>query len=117
MRIQRKYNEIYNRGTITPYAGGGDSYFAAPVISNIQVINIGANQVTITWDTNIASDSRVRIGLTADYTSITIQAESVINHSVTITGLTTATLYHYQVQSKSINTQVGRSVDATFTTS
>ncbi len=116
MRTLRKYNEPYNKGTITPYAGGGNSYFAPPVISNIQVININANDVTITWTTDIPSDSRVRVGLTEEYTSIIVQAESVINHSVTITGLTTATLYHYQVQSKSLNTQLGRSADGTFTT-
>lgn len=116
MRTIRKYNEPYNKGTITPYAGGGSSYFAPPVISNVQVTNINATDVTITWDTDIPSDSRVRIGLTAEYTEITILNESVINHSVTVTNLTTATLYHYQVQSKSFNTQVGRSADDTFTT-
>ncbi len=118
MRTLRKYNEPYNKGTITPYAGGSRSYFAAPapIISNVQVININANDVTITWDTDIPSDSKVRYGLDGSYGSDKIDNTFVTSHSVNITGLTTATLYHYQVQSKGNNTRVATSVDGTFTT-
>lgn len=116
MRTNRKYNEPYNAGTITPYAGGSRDYFAAPIISNIQETDIQANQVTITWDTDIPSDTRIAYGLDSNYLFTDIKNEAVLNHSITITGLTTATLYHYQVQSKGNNTQIGKSADGTVTT-
>lgn len=116
MRTLRKYNEPYNRGTITPYAGGSRTYFQSPVVSNIQVSPINATDVTITWTTDIPSDSKILFGLDTQYGSIVYNNNYVISHSVQLTGLTTATLYHYQLQSQANNTQIAKSVDATFTT-
>jgi hypothetical protein len=66
---------------------------------------------TITWTTNISSDSRVDYGLTDAYGSYTTSSSSVTSHSMGLTGLAANTLYHYKVTSATFS-----SADGTFTT-
>ena len=72
---------------------------------------------TITWTTNEASDSQVDYGPTTSYgSSTTLDAAMVTSHSVPITGLTGAALYHYVVKSKDAAGNPQTSADNTFTT-
>jgi hypothetical protein len=74
--------------------------FTSPVISNVLISDVNYNQVTITWTTDVASNSQINYGLTSGYgSSTTLDATLVTSHSVTITGLTMMTLYHFQVRS------------------
>ncbi len=79
---------------------GGDDDNTPPIISNIQVINITVNSATITWDTNEASTSIVKYGLTESYE---LPDESsylfVTSHSISLEGLDPGTLYNFQVGS------------------
>src|SRR3990167_4701726 len=91
-----------------------------PVLSSISSGTPNAEDATITWDTDIAADSTVFWGLTAAYagaTSPIFDPAQVTSHSVQITGLVTATVYHYAVRSRSTATGgYSTSADDTFTT-
>jgi len=90
---------------------------SAPIVSNVQASAITQSTATITWTTNKASSSQVFYGTTASYgSSSTLDATQVTNHSVTLTGLTASTLYHFKAQSTDIGNNTGSSTDQTFTT-
>ena len=87
----------------------------APVISNVQASNVTSTSATITWTTDVASDSKVNYGTTTSYGSQQSNASQVTSHSITLTGLTPGTTYHYQCVSANAYGQVSSS-DYTFTT-
>jgi hypothetical protein len=87
----------------------------APQISNIAV-SPGSNSATITWTTaNTASDSTVNYGTTTSYGSFTNDDSLVTSHSMTVTGLTANTTYHFYIASVS-GANVGTSGDGKFMT-
>jgi hypothetical protein len=92
------------------------SDLTAPVISSISSGTPGATSATITWTTDISSSSQVNYGLTSGYgSSTTLDSTLTKSHSVTVSGLTCATTYNFQVSS----TYVGQNTlsgDNTFTT-
>jgi len=90
---------------------------AAPVISSVTASSITSSGATITWITNKPGTSQVNYGTTTAYGSASLENSTLAtSHSVTLSGLTASTLYHYQVQSAdSVGTLAG-SADATFTT-
>ena len=86
-----------------------------PVISNVQATSITNNSAIITWTTNIAADSTVNYGLTTSYGSQQANSSQVTSHSITLTGLSAKTTYHYQcVSTNAYGT--GTSTDFTFST-
>jgi hypothetical protein len=100
----------------------GDNTFTTatpppPLISNVQVTSITGNGATITWSTDIASDTTVQYGTNTTYGSAASTAAPVTGHSQALTGLAASTLYHYKVSSKDAYNQVSSSGDNTFTTS
>ncbi|RMF71486.1 MAG: hypothetical protein D6744_17900 [Planctomycetota bacterium] len=69
-----------------------------PVISNVQVINIGPRSATVTFDTDEAANGAVRFG--ADCATLTSSAQESgfqTNHSISLTGLTDNTTYFFAV--------------------
>ena len=70
-----------------------------PEIKNVQTNNILDTRATITWETNETSDSVVKYGTSKPPNTIKSDATMVIYHSVTLTGLTLATTYYYEVAS------------------
>jgi hypothetical protein len=99
--------------------GGGVVEFN-PVISLLSSGTPNATDATITWTTDIPTTTQVFWGLTTAYTGATspiINSAMVTSHSQQITGLVTATLYHYMVLSRSLTTGgYAISADGTFTT-
>jgi hypothetical protein len=60
-----------------------------------------ANNATIVWFTNEATDSQVDYGLTTAYENSTpVNTTLKTEHSMSLTGLTSATTYSYRVKSK-----------------
>jgi hypothetical protein len=90
----------------------------APVITLIATPTIGSSSVTITWHTDDPSDSQVEYGPTIAYENgtTTIDSTPVTSHSVTITGLSVSTPYHYRVKSRNTAGLLTTSGDNTFTT-
>jgi hypothetical protein len=86
-----------------------------PVISDIQVIPYSTSAV-ITWKTDEPSDSSVKYGLTASYGTVVDDLTVLTDHTVTLTGLKSNTLYHFAVESEDQFGNVSTSTDWTFTT-
>jgi hypothetical protein len=90
--------------------GGGGGYTSDNlIISNERIIAIGPDSVTIAWDTNLISSSRVIYSIIPapsfninnppnyNYSYSTIDdINKVLNHSVVITGLTPGTNYVFR---------------------
>ncbi|MBY0376665.1 fibronectin type III domain-containing protein [Patescibacteria group bacterium] len=73
-----------------------------PSISNVTVPSIFDGEATISWKTDIASDSQVTYSVNSDMSAPTNTEGSgtlVTDHSVTLTGLTSGTKYYYYVSS------------------
>jgi subtilisin-like proprotein convertase family protein len=60
-----------------------------------------STSLTITWSTNLASNTRVYYGTTPSYANQLTGSDGTA-HTVTITGLISNTQYHFKVQSRDI---------------
>ena len=85
-------------------------------ITNVTANNITGSGATIAWTTNLPSTSQVEYGLTMSYgSSTTVDPTMVTSHSVTLTGLSPSTLYHFHAKS-GVAAGTVASIDYTFTT-
>ncbi|HET6464250.1 MAG TPA: fibronectin type III domain-containing protein, partial [Nitrospiria bacterium] len=88
-----------------------------PVITGIASGSITSSGATISWTTNEASDTQVQYGTTTAYGSSTaINSTKVTSHSQALSGLQSATLYHYRVLSRDAAGNLATSGDNSFTT-
>lgn len=88
-----------------------------PTISLVSASSIASNSATITWQTNENSDSQIEYGLTLSYgISTTPNTSMLTSHSVSLSGLSDSTLYHYRVKSKDQAGNLATSADYTFIT-
>ncbi|MGR9088537.1 MAG: Kelch repeat-containing protein, partial [Gammaproteobacteria bacterium] len=94
---------------------GGDT--TPPVIGAVQATSITTDSATITWTTDEASNSVVDYGTTTGYGSTASDAAGVTSHTVTLTGLSPNTLYHYRASSTDGSGNTATSADFSFTTS
>lgn len=67
----------------------------APVVSDISTTSF-----TLSWNTNIMGTSNVNYGLTSALGTQVNETAMTTSHSVTLTGLEPATIYHVQVYSE-----------------
>ncbi len=68
----------------------------APSITGVAASGITASGATITWTTDEPASSQVEYGLTASYGSTTTSDTNMVtSHSVTLSGLSPSTTYHY----------------------
>lgn len=88
----------------------------APIISNIATSNLTVSSVTISWTTDEPATSRVNYGPTSGYGSNSSDGALVTSHSLTISNLSPATGYHYQVVSNDASSNSASSSDNTFLT-
>jgi hypothetical protein len=86
-----------------------------PVISSVAAAP-GQTTASVTWATDEASSSVVHYGTTVGYGSTAIGSSGVTSHSVSLSGLSTSTTYHYEVCSTDAASNTACSADATFTT-
>ena len=96
------------------------SYAASPpVISNVQSsVSPNRKNATITWTTDIPADSQVEYGTSTAYGSFSaLNSTLVTGHSVTLTGLSRGTTYHYRIYSRNSLGELTVSGDFTVTTS
>jgi len=105
-------------GTSAGISGGGSAPAGdstAPSISGIEAVPADTTAV-ITWSTNESSISWVLYGTSTDYGSEEKTTSYLTSHSITLSGLTAETTYHYQVKSKDSAGNIGTYTDKTFTT-
>ncbi|MEY4723318.1 MAG: hypothetical protein RLZZ324_831 [Candidatus Parcubacteria bacterium] len=103
----------YGNSRVLAFDAGTPYY---PVISAIATSGITQTDATVTWSTDIASDSVVEYGLTTGYGSSPSNGSLVTSHSIPLSGLTVGTLYHYRVKSTDKYGIQSVSSDGTFTT-
>jgi hypothetical protein len=101
--------------TVTPTTQNCANAFPPVITIAPTSTNIASSSATITWTTNIAADSTVSYGTTLSYGATSTNPTLVTEHSIPLTGLSTSTLYHYEVTSAENGTST-TSGDNTFTT-
>jgi len=90
----------------------------APVISAVNTSGINYSSATITWTTNEPATSQVMYGATTSYGSTTpLDTNLVTSHSVTLSGLSASTTYHFKAKSKDASGNEAVSGDYTVLTS
>ena len=87
-----------------------------PSISNISVDVVTKTSAVINWTTNESATSVLDYGLTVGYGSSKSDASLLVNHTVSVTGLASGTLYHYRVKSADASSNQSTSTDQTFST-
>ncbi len=90
-----------------------------PVSVGAVVATPSTASATITWTTSDRASTKVEYGTTASYgflTALSDTASPVTSHSVTLTGLTTCTTYHFRVRSVDVFDAETLGSDTTFTT-
>jgi hypothetical protein len=88
----------------------------APTITNA-VPAVNTTTAAISWQTNKAANSQINYGTSTNYgITTTLDPILTVQHSVTITGLTPNTTYHYQILSRDGNGNLASSSDLTFLT-
>ncbi|MGD0797326.1 MAG: fibronectin type III domain-containing protein [Acidobacteriaceae bacterium] len=71
----------------------------APIISNVTTSTPTSTSATITWTTDVPSNSLVNYGTTINFGLSVLDSTLSTNHSVTLTGLSPGTRYDFQVLS------------------
>lgn len=84
------------------------------MISSIATSTPTATSATITWTTDEAATSQINYGTTTAYGTASSSAALVTSHSITLTGLTVDTTYHFQVVSVDSQSNTATSSDQTF---
>ncbi|MBP6963578.1 MAG: family 10 glycosylhydrolase [Armatimonadetes bacterium] len=88
-----------------------------PIISSV-TSRPEPTRATVTWTTDEPATSQVEFGDSVSYGSETPkQTALVLDHSVTITGLSFPTTYHFRVKSEDLYDNAAASADLTFTAS
>ena len=88
-----------------------------PNISLVTATSVTTDSVTIGWTTDKVSNAEVEYGTTAGYGTVTpLDTALSLTHSVTLTGLTPNTEYHFRVRSADEIGNTAVSPDNTFTT-
>ncbi|MBE0480894.1 MAG: fibronectin type III domain-containing protein [Dehalococcoidia bacterium] len=78
----------------------GTAVAQGPAISHVGAVNIDDSTADIIWTTNVTADSRVNYGNTTALGLTEYDSSPVTSHSVTLTGLSPATVYYYEVTSE-----------------
>ncbi len=101
-------------GLVSAGGGGGN---VPLTISNVATASATATGVSVSWQTNVAANSQVEFGTTANYGSTSLlDATMVTSHLEPLSGLKPTTLYHYRVHSTDAANKAVASGDLTFTT-
>jgi hypothetical protein len=91
-----------------------------PVISDIDVINIGTSTATITWTTDEESDSTVEYAdenlATASTTTVIIDGSMVTSHSTELSELRPWETYYFIVKSADSENNLATSSESSFST-
>ena len=91
------YAILLTHAHLIPIARGADTI--APEITNVQIVNVGEHEVTITWNTDEDADSTVNYGLHEDYGIVRVPVADKTQHSITLSDLEAGRTYYFRVVS------------------
>ncbi|MCP4752511.1 MAG: DUF1566 domain-containing protein, partial [Proteobacteria bacterium] len=98
--ITGNFTDPYGNTAAPVNATGTVTIGTPPYIGAVQVLpSTDAQSAIVQWLTDEAADSLVEYGTTSSYDASLDSAEAVLNHQLTLTGLTRGTIYHYRVLS------------------
>lgn len=87
-----------------------------PVITNVATTTT-TNSATVTWTTDLPSDTQIEYGPTVAYGSSTaLNSTLVTSHSQTVSGLSVNQLYHFRVKSRDASGDLAMSANQQFMT-
>src|SRR6266852_9333905 len=103
-------------GLVTANNSGGGT--PPPLtISGVQAATPTTGGFQVSWSTNVAANSVVDYGTTANYGSSTATNSAMVtSHQVALTSLTAGTLYHFRARSTDTSSSSASSPDMTFST-
>ena len=87
-----------------------------PILSDVNPTQISGSSANTVWNTNEPADSKVEYGVTSALGSVAVAGGLVSTHSVTLSGLSSGTLYYYRAVSNDAAGNNAVSATATFTT-
>lgn len=96
-------------------AGGGPGTGGGLILTNLTV-NAGPNFALVEWDSDLEAGGRVDFGTSATYTHAVTGLDSVLHHSVLLTGLEPSTGYHFNASSSTPGGLSGEFGDDVFQT-
>ena len=96
--------------------GDGGSGGTTLEISSVSVTG-SATSATIAWSTNVAATSLVEYGTSTSYGSTSSSSDLSTSHAITITSLSTSSIYHFRITSVDESNNTVVTGDNTFTTS
>lgn len=82
-----------------------------PDITNVQIVDVGEDTMTITWETDEEADSTVNYGLQEDYGIVRIPEANKKAHSVTLDKLDPGRTYYFRVVSSDVDGNQGISAN------
>lgn len=80
--------------------------FTAPTITDVHATNQGEGRVLVTWTTDQSATSRVEYGTNALLVSTAEDGAAVLQHTVTLEGLTQGRTYDFDVESRDLGGNV-----------
>jgi PKD repeat protein/pimeloyl-ACP methyl ester carboxylesterase len=89
----------FNRGDLTFRTRATPDELPPLIVSDPFVIASTPTTVTVQWVTDEPSDSRIRYGLDDAYGEEKVLPEDVVVHTIDLSNLSSATQYHFQVES------------------
>jgi hypothetical protein len=96
--------------TLPPTATGA-------VISNVATSNIGTTVATISWTTDQPSTTQVAYGATTAYGTWSVMNSTLVtSHVITLTGLTSGTIYNFMALSNVSSGASAQSANGSFKT-
>lgn len=102
--------------TLVRSDGGVPTDTTPPTISSVTAAGMTGSGATITWSTNESSTGSVDYGATTSYGSSAPASTASGSQSVTLSGLTANTTYHFRVSATDAAGNTAQSADYTFTT-
>ncbi len=109
--------------TITVGGGGGGGStldnrdLTVPVISDVKVASLGSTSATITFKTSKVANGKIDYGATTTYgQSVDKTDQYGLSHTISLTGLTASSKYHFRITSADVYDNTAVAPDAEFTT-
>ena len=89
----------------------------APILSGFSGGTPTATGTTVTWNSNLSTDTQIEYGPTAAYgVSTTLDPTLLTEHAVTLTGLLPSSTYHWKAKGRSAAGVLSESADQTMST-